>query len=37
MTENWPAETVSDMQTSHSPFLSDPAGLAARLIAIAAK
>jgi pimeloyl-ACP methyl ester carboxylesterase len=34
-TADWPAETVSEMQTSHSPFLSAPAALAAELIRIA--
>jgi pimeloyl-ACP methyl ester carboxylesterase len=33
MTADWPANTISEMTTSHSPFLSDPAGLAAQLIA----
>ncbi|SFR44474.1 Pimeloyl-ACP methyl ester carboxylesterase [Yoonia tamlensis] len=33
MTEGWPAETVSEMATSHSPFLSAPVELAAQLIA----
>lgn len=28
MTEGWPAERVADMPTSHSPFFSDPAGVA---------
>ena len=36
MTRDWPADRVYDMPTSHSPFLSDPAGLVARLDAIAA-
>ena len=36
MTNDWPVETVTEMPTSHSPFLADPAGLAARLIQIAA-
>lgn len=35
MTADWPAETVTEMPTSHSPFLADPAGLAAHLIRIA--
>ncbi|WP_439154831.1 alpha/beta fold hydrolase [Yoonia sp.] len=35
MTAGWPAETITQMPTSHSPFLSDPAGLAAHLIRIA--
>lgn len=30
-TADWPAERVSALATSHSPFLSDPAGLAAEL------
>lgn len=34
-THDWPADTVSDMQTSHSPFLSAPKALAAELIRIA--
>lgn len=34
-TKDWPAETVSELPTSHSPFLSDPAALAAELIRIA--
>lgn len=35
MTADWPAGTVTEMTTSHSPFLADPAGLAAQLIAAA--
>jgi len=35
MTEAWPAETVSEMSTSHSPFLSDPKGLAKLLSRVA--
>lgn len=35
MTENWPAGSVTTLPTSHSPFLSDPRGLAAELIAAA--
>ncbi|RYG90600.1 alpha/beta fold hydrolase [Loktanella sp. IMCC34160] len=31
MTEDWPPDTVTEMPTSHSPFLSDPDGLAAIL------
>ena len=34
-TADWPAEDVSNMQTSHSPFLSDPVGLAVLLDRIA--
>jgi len=34
-TKDWPAETVSELPTSHSPFLSAPAALAAELIRIA--
>ena len=34
-TADWPAGTVSEMPTSHSPFLADPAGLAADLLRIA--
>ena len=34
-TTDWPPETVSAMQTSHSPFLSAPQALAAELIRIA--
>lgn len=34
-TADWPANTVSDMHTSHSPFLSAPAELAVELIRIA--
>jgi pimeloyl-ACP methyl ester carboxylesterase len=34
-TADWPAETVSALQTSHSPFLSAPQALAAELIRIA--
>lgn len=33
-TADWPAGTVSDLSTSHSPFLADPATLAAELIRI---
>jgi pimeloyl-ACP methyl ester carboxylesterase len=35
MTADWPADTVSDLPTSHSPFLSDPALLAQHLDRIA--
>lgn len=35
MTENWRGGRVIDMATSHSPFLSDPAGLATHLDALA--
>ena len=35
LTRNWPACDVTEMPTSHSPFLSDPAALAAHLIRIA--
>lgn len=35
MTEDWPADTVSDLQTSHSPFLSDPNRLADLLSRVA--
>ena len=35
MTADWPADTVTDTATSHSPFLADPAGLAAHLDRIA--
>lgn len=35
MTQDWPPQIVSEMNTSHSPFLSDPAGLAKLLSAIA--
>ena len=35
MTEDWPAGTVSDLPTSHSPFLSDPKALALLLSRIA--
>lgn len=31
MTEGWPSDTVVDMPTSHSPFFSDPKGLAAHI------
>lgn len=31
MTDDWPEDRVVDMATSHSPFLSDPAGLAAHI------
>lgn len=34
-TADWPADRIIEMQTSHSPFLSDPAALAAHLIHIA--
>lgn len=34
-TTDWPADKVSELPTSHSPFLSDPAALAAELIRIA--
>ena len=34
-TADWPASRVIEMQTSHSPFLSAPAALAAHLIHIA--
>ena len=34
-TNDWPSGTVSSMQTSHSPFLSQPQALAAELIRIA--
>lgn len=34
-TSDWPADDITEMMTSHSPFLSDPAGLAAHLIRIA--
>ncbi len=37
MTKDWPATSLWDMPTSHSPFFSDPAGLAARLDKIAAR
>lgn len=37
MTEGWPAAHVYDMQTSHSPFFADPAGLAAHLDSIAGR
>jgi len=33
-TADWPAGTVSELPTSHSPFLSDPAALAATLLTI---
>ncbi|MFC7705374.1 alpha/beta fold hydrolase [Plastorhodobacter daqingensis] len=35
MTHGWPSDTVSDMETSHSPFFAAPAELAARLVRIA--
>lgn len=35
MTADWPAGTVADLPTSHSPFLSDPALLAQHLDRIA--
>ncbi len=35
MTRDWPADHVFEMPTSHSPFFSDPAGLALRLHRIA--
>lgn len=35
MTDDWPAQNVTTMDTSHSPFLSDPATLASHLIAVA--
>jgi pimeloyl-ACP methyl ester carboxylesterase len=35
LTAEWPEDTVSEMPTSHSPFLSAPAALAAELIRIA--
>ncbi|ARU01545.1 alpha/beta fold hydrolase [Yoonia vestfoldensis] len=35
MTADWPAGTVTDLPTSHSPFLSDPALLAQHLDRIA--
>lgn len=35
MTEDWPAETVSEMPTSHSPFLSNPKALADLLSRVA--
>ncbi|WP_158971788.1 alpha/beta fold hydrolase [Chachezhania sediminis] len=35
MVADWPAGTVHDIDTDHSPFLSDPAGLAAILDRIA--
>ena len=34
-TADWPGGRITEMQTSHSPFLSDPATLAAHLIRIA--
>ena len=34
-TAKWPSDRVSSLPTSHSPFLSDPAALAAELIRIA--
>ena len=34
-TADWPTKDVTALQSSHSPFLSDPAGLAAALIQIA--
>lgn len=35
MTRNWPRDRVYEMNTSHSPFFSDPKGLAELLIRIA--
>lgn len=35
MVADWPRARVHDMASSHSPFLADPAGLAARLDSIA--
>lgn len=35
LTADWPATDVTEMATSHSPFLSEPAALAAHLIRIA--
>ena len=35
MTDDWPAAHVTTMQTSHSPFLADPVGLAAHLSRLA--
>jgi len=35
LTADWPAADVTEMATSHSPFLSDPATLAAHLTRIA--
>jgi len=35
MTRDWPADRVHTMQTSHSPFFADPAGLARHLDSIA--
>jgi len=35
MTKDWPADRVYTMQTSHSPFFADPAGLARHLDTIA--
>ncbi len=35
MTQDWPAGTVSEMESSHSPFLSDPTGLANLLSRVA--
>ena len=37
MTADWPADHVTEMPTSHSPFLSAPALLAQHLIRIAAR
>jgi pimeloyl-ACP methyl ester carboxylesterase len=37
MTRNWPQDQVITMQTSHSPFFSDPSGLAAHLDTIAGR
>jgi pimeloyl-ACP methyl ester carboxylesterase len=34
MSSDWPKDKVSEMQTSHSPFLSDPLGLAKLLTRI---
>ncbi len=36
MTADWPRDQVSEMPTSHSPFLADPAGLTALLGRVAA-
>ena len=35
MSHDWPPDTLHDMQTSHSPFLSDPSSLAKILSTIA--
>ena len=37
ITEDWPEETVHEMPTSHSPFFSDPQGLARLLDRIAGR